>query len=133
MIKGWLNKKKSDDSISIFSNWNKRYFVFDGTNLSYYDNSINLMKPTKTIHIKNIKGIELINELTKTEFKLFTTERIYILRAMDSHDRNRWYEALNNSIKSYEDAIQQKFIDELEETKKYIQNLKKKKVNLYKN
>jgi hypothetical protein len=38
LIKGWLYKKKSDNSITLFSSWNKRFFIFDGENLKYYEN-----------------------------------------------------------------------------------------------
>jgi hypothetical protein len=124
LIKGWLYKKKSDNAITLFSSWNKRLFIFDGENLKYYDNIYIMGDPLQIINIKNIKGIEDCFE-DLLSFKLFTTNRIYILRAENEKDKNIWMIRLDEGIKNYEDKIQKQFNEEIDKAKQYIVKLKK--------
>lgn len=106
IIAGWLNKKKSNILSSLVSSWNKRYFILNNNMLSYYqNNNMNEQKfwgASDTIMVTDMKGIERDGSDMKI-FKLFTTNRIYVLQAETEAEAVRWYNILKHYIEKNED------------------------------
>jgi hypothetical protein len=105
IIEGWLNKKKNSMLSSLVVSWNKRYFIFDGSCLSYYqsemDDDHKFWGASDTISIADIKGIEM-DLVDTTIFKLFTINRIYILQAETETECYKWYKILKLYIEKNE-------------------------------
>ncbi len=106
LIAGWLNKKKSNILSSLVASWNKRYFILNNHMLSYYQNNTveeqKLWGASDTIMVTDMKGIER-DALDMRIFKLFTTNRIYILQAETEAETVRWYNILKHIIEKNEE------------------------------
>jgi hypothetical protein len=96
-VTGYLKKEKRERSI--FGQWNKRYFTFDGSEFTYYRTKWNFMMdaplPERITYLDQIRGFIITGD---TSFQLLTNKRQYHLRADDRTERNKWIDAIQNAL-----------------------------------
>jgi len=106
VVSGWLNKKKSNGLMTLFGSWNKRFFTFDGKVIKYYHNdnqeNHNLFGPSGIILIRDIKNIEIEEQIPGYYFKINTNSREYYLQAENEHEFSKWILNLKKYKKQYE-------------------------------
>ncbi|BFU24294.1 PH domain containing protein kinase, putative [Entamoeba histolytica HM-1:IMSS-B] len=101
---GWLAKQGGG-----WKNWKHRWFVLDGTTLTYYKDQLRMKKmgeidlmlafaivPNEELKLKNFPYI----------FSISTPSRVYNISASSSKERDEWIESLLNSKNKKETLIE---------------------------
>ena len=112
-IAGYLNKKKSSEWASLLGDYNKRFFLFDGKTLKYYETEseakrdfqlslknkkAGIIMPLGGLSLKNIVAIKSIKNEPGLFFDLTTTKSTVRLQAYTEQDRSNWVNTIQRAI-----------------------------------
>ena len=107
---GYLEKRGKGSSALGRQNWKRRWFVLEGSSLSYYDKE-NSSKPIKSLPIRNSDTVEDFKfdknsghpPHTQWTFRLLTHKRVLEMCAETEGERLAWMNALRAHIKTSPD------------------------------
>jgi len=105
-LEGWLDKK----GLSPGHPWAKRYFVLQGSNLSYYEDERKQGEP-KIFTLKNatcFAHVEKKGTVKELFFNIRTEFRDLLLRASNKEEKDKWVSAIKGACVKGELTVQEK-------------------------